>query len=40
MEENKVEEVSIKADIASQIETQKNPPIVMKTNPWAGEVGV
>ena len=30
---------AIQSDIASQIETQKRPPIVMKTNPWDGEVG-
>ena len=30
---------AIQSDIASQIETQKRPPIVIKTNPWDGEVG-
>ena len=27
----------IKADIVSQIEAQKNPPTVVKSNPWGGE---
>jgi len=35
--EPKLDLVSIKADIASQIETQKNPPTVVKSNPWGGE---
>jgi hypothetical protein len=28
---------AIKSDIASQIESQKNPPVVIKKNPWGGE---
>ena len=35
--EPKLDLVSIKADIASQIEAQKNPPTVVKSNPWGGE---
>ena len=35
--EPKLDLVSIKADIASQIEAQKNPPTVVKINPWGGE---
>ncbi len=35
--EPKLDLVSIKADVASQIEIQKNPPTVVKSNPWSNE---
>jgi hypothetical protein len=35
--EPKLDLVSIKADIASQIETQKNQSTVVKSNPWSNE---
>ena len=28
---------AIKSDIAARIELQKNPPTVVKSNPWGGE---
>ena len=28
---------TIKSDIAARIELQKNPPTVVKSNPWGGE---
>ena len=28
---------AIKSDIAARIEAQKNPPTVVKSNPWGGE---
>ena len=28
---------NIKSDIAARIELQKNPPTVVKSNPWGGE---
>ena len=28
---------AIKSDIADQIKLQKNPPVVIKKNPWSGE---
>ena len=35
--QSQIDEVAIKADINSQIESQKNPPVVIKKNPWSGE---
>ena len=35
--QSQINEVAIKADINSQIESQKNPPVVIKKNPWSGE---
>ena len=35
--QSQIDEAVIKTDIDSQIETQKNPPIVVKSNPWGGE---
>jgi|TARA_R110000737_G_scaffold15533_2_gene32110 hypothetical protein len=36
--EPKLDLVKIKADVDSQIETQKNLPTVVKINPWSNEV--
>jgi hypothetical protein len=35
--ESQIDEDSLKPSIASQIESQKNPPTVVKSNPWGGE---
>ena len=35
--ESKINVTSIKEHIAKRIEAQKNPPTVVKSNPWGGE---
>jgi hypothetical protein len=35
--ESKINVTSIKEHIAKRIEAQKNPPTVVKSNPWNGE---
>ena len=35
--ESKLDLDAIKSDIAARIELQKNPPTVVKSNPWGGE---
>ena len=35
--ESKINATSIKEYIVKRIEAQKNPPIVVKSNPWGGE---
>ena len=35
--ESKINVASIKEHIAKRIEAQKNPPTVVKSNPWGGE---
>ena len=35
--ESKINATSIKEHIAKRIEAQKNPPTVVKSNPWGGE---
>ena len=35
--QSQIDEDSFKSSIVSQIEAQKNPPIVVKSNPWGGE---